>query len=350
MLIKVLLCLLLPIFLFGIYVIAQISYAYFSYYDPPKEIIIATHENFDTLQVQESFTSMIWNIGYCGLDAQADFFHDGGKMSRQNEVTLNHTLNGVVAEIRKQNSDFILLQEVDSHSKRSYFTDQTFRISNALDSFSSFFAKNYQVQYVPLPWLDPMGKVNSGLLTCSKFIPKKVIRYQLPGKFGFFKQLFFLRRCLLVSIYQVSNGKEFWVINLHNSAYDTEGKLRDQELDFLLQLTEEQCVRGNYVLVGGDWNECPSDFVYNKFHPDIKENAYNANMRKNFSQWLNFHYDPNFPTNRKLNKPFEKGKTFTTIIDYYLVSQNIQVDSVNTIPQDFKYSDHEKILLQFKLK
>jgi hypothetical protein len=33
----------------------------------------------------DTFTALIWNIGYAGLGAEVDFFNDGGKMVRPNK-------------------------------------------------------------------------------------------------------------------------------------------------------------------------------------------------------------------------------------------------------------------------
>ncbi|MEO1436541.1 MAG: endonuclease/exonuclease/phosphatase family protein, partial [Bacteroidota bacterium] len=64
--------------------------------------------------------------------------------------------------------------------------------------------------------------------------------------------------------------------------------------------------------------------------------------------WL-WAYDTTTPTNRKLADAYVKGETFTTLIDFYLVSPNVKIERVRTINQDFQYSDHQPVILYARL-
>ena len=61
-------------------------------------------------------------------------------------------------------------------------------------------------------------------------------------------------------------------------------------------------------------------------------------------------FDPSVPTNRKLASSFEADKTFTTLIDFYLVSPNVQVESVEGVDLAFENSDHQPVKLSIQLK
>ena len=61
-------------------------------------------------------------------------------------------------------------------------------------------------------------------------------------------------------------------------------------------------------------------------------------------------YDPELPTNRRVSKPYDRSTTLTTVIDYYLLSPNLELEEVETIDVDFQYSDHQPILLKAHLK
>ncbi|MEI8202002.1 MAG: hypothetical protein WCH34_03260, partial [Bacteroidota bacterium] len=64
-----------------------------------------------------------WNIGYCGLGKEMDFFYDGGTKTRCSIEQYQSYLNGVFNILASlKNIDFCLLQEVDLDSKRSYYT------------------------------------------------------------------------------------------------------------------------------------------------------------------------------------------------------------------------------------
>lgn len=332
-----------------LYVITCILYAKFTYYNPNTEIVI--HENPQAPKIDSSELSFfIWNIGYAGLGEKSDFFYDGGKMMRPEASDVQGNMNGILNELKSQKNDFVLLQEVDSFSKRSYFTKEFEVLNESFKSiYHSFFALNYKVNYIPMPWLEPMGKVNSGLMTMSKYQASKVVRHQLPGEFGFPKQLFFLRRCLLVNYYPLYNGKELVVINIHNSAYDDSGLLKSQEMAYLKSLLEKEFIQGNYVICGGDWNQCPPDFKYDALAKGKQGDYLQTNVDSLFVPNWKWTYDPTQATNRKNDKPYHKDQTFTTIIDFYLTSPNIEIINCKGINNEFKYSDHQPVTLNIKL-
>jgi hypothetical protein len=223
MLKKILYLILAPFVLFGLYAICCIGYAKITYYDPPLIINSEVNQSKNPMIISDtSFSILIWNIGYCGLGAETDFFYDGGKMMCPSPELESKYLLGIKSVLTSHPTDFTMIQEIDRDSKRSYNIDQFTNIFSK-ESINTF-APNYDVKYVPLPWTTPMGKVLGGLATTSHYGHKSSTRYQLPGAFGFPKQLFFLRRCLLVNKYNLANGKELIIINVHNSAYDNSGK------------------------------------------------------------------------------------------------------------------------------
>ena len=59
--------------------------------------------------------------------------------------------------------------------------------------------------------------------------------------------------------------------------------------------------------------------------------------------------DVNTPTNRKLNIPYTKGVSYTSVIDHYLISPNVSVDSIAVVDLQFKYSDHQPVYLKVTL-
>ena len=179
-----------------------IVYAVLSDYKPKEKEIVFTGEKPETLNDTIRLSLITWNIGYCGLDKEMDFFYDGGtKVFTPKSKCIDNLVE--VKKFLKQNDsvDFIFIQEVDKGSKRSYYINEYDSLTKVLNSFSPFFAKNYDVFFVPVPPATPMGKVLSGLAIFSKFQPTTSIRYSFPGKYGFPKQLFMLDRCFLVNRY-----------------------------------------------------------------------------------------------------------------------------------------------------
>lgn len=341
-----------PIILFGLYVVLVILYGTFTDFKP-KEKIVLELENQKLNNLNDSIIDIIsWNIGYGSLGKNADFFLDGGKMIRSPKNDFKEYFEGISTFIEEnKDKDFILLQEVDENSKRSYFTNEYEKIASILDKHSSVFAPNYEVNFVPVPLssTSPLGKVKSGLATYSKYKSIEDIRYQYPGEYPWPKRIFHLDRCLLLKRIKYKE-KELVLINSHNSAYDG-GKLKPQEMDFLKKILIEEYEKGNYVVVGADWNQCPPNFEYNYFSKENSEDYFQSNIEKDYLpsnwQWV---YDTKTPTNRKLSAPYKKGETFTTLLDFYLVSPNIEVLEVKTIDLDFAFSDHQAVSLKMKLK
>lgn len=326
-------------------------YAKWTYYKPTTISILSKDESAPYVG-KRLFQATIWNIGYCGLGAKSDFFYDGGKMMRPPKADMDTYFDGVMNFLKSDSSDFVLLQEVDSHSKRSYYLDQVsfIRAQHVESQPHSDFATNYCVQYIPQPWLEPMGRVHSGLLSLSRPKPYLVERHQLPGEFSFPKQLFFLRRCLLIQYFRVDSGRNLLVINIHNSAYDETGELKKAEMNYLKKFLKEHVDRGDYIICGGDWNQCPPDFVYDQLAKGKEGDYFQTNVEKELVPNGHWAYDAKIPTNRKNNRPYDKQSTFVTLIDYFWHTDNIEVVKCSGVSNDFIYSDHQPVRLTFKLK
>jgi endonuclease/exonuclease/phosphatase family metal-dependent hydrolase len=351
---KIAILLLLPIAMFGLYVVFMLVYGTITDYKPPQEQTLQTYLPSETLANDSVYTFMLWNIGYGGLGAEADFFYDGGSMVRSKRAWVDSYMKGIkdfVASYAEE-VDFFLLQEVDSNSKRSYFINQFEEIGKTLPYHSRTFATNYKVRFVPMPLtsVSPMGKVHSGLASYTKYKVSESVRHQFPGKFEWPKSVFMLDRCFLMQRVPLESGKELVVINSHNSAYD-DGSLKQAEMNFLREFLLKEYESGNYIVVGADWNQCPPGFPYDYFSPDNKDDYYQSNIDADFMpegwQWV---YDKTTPTNRKLAAAFVEGETFVTLIDFYLVSPNIEVLHVEGFNQNFRYSDHQPIKLRIKLQ
>jgi len=154
-----------------------------------------------------------------------------------------------------------------------------------------------------------------------------------------------------VNRYPTNNGQEFVLINTHLSAFD-DGSLKKQEMQFLKDFVTAEFAKGNYVVVGGDWNQSPPDFPLTFFGGTYQSNDFilksvDADLLPDNWKWV---YDPQSPTNRYLNESFVPGKTNRCIIDMFLVSPNVEVLHNKTFDLQFKNSDHNPINMRFKMK
>jgi endonuclease/exonuclease/phosphatase family metal-dependent hydrolase len=326
-----------------------IVYAMVSDYKPEEQEIIFQSEKPSLIKDSLSLTLLTWNIGYAGLDNDMDFFFDGGTKVITPEKRCLENLREIGNFLKRNDSiDFIFLQEVDRGSKRSYYLNEYDTLSNILDNHSAFFAKNYDVFFVPKPLSNPMGKVLSGIATLSKYAPSSSTMFEFPGDFGFPTQLFWLDRCFMVNRYPLENGKELVLINTHNEAFD-EGDIRKAQMEYLKVFVLNEYKNGNYVIAGGDWNQCPPDFK-----PAFQGNEVNTSQMVMQSDYLpaewEWIYDRTIPSNRTVVAAYDPATTTTTVIDFFLLSPNIENVSVRCIQLDFKSSDHNPVLIQVKFK
>ena len=57
----------------------------------------------------------------------------------------------------------------------------------------------------------------------------------------------------------------------------------------------------------------------------------------------------NAPTCRSTDMPYEKGVNYTVVIDGFIVSDNVRVDSVKNVDTGFEFSDHNPATMNFTL-
>ena len=321
-------------------------------YKPPVSELIFKSDAPDKIDVDKDLNLLIWNIGYCGLSDDMDFFYDGGKQVRTSKENVNNNMNVIFDFIsKKNNQSFILLQEVDLSSRRSYFTNQFDLITKALSKHNGFFAKNYDVKFVPTPIYNPLGTVISGLASFSGFIPASVIRYSFPGNFSWPTSLFMLDRCFMVMRFPTSNNKELLVINTHNSAYD-DGSLKTQQMEYLKKFLIVEYNKGNYVIVGGDWNQNPPELAREDLQKNSPAKRFILNsVPENYlpSEWK-WIYDSATPTNRYLNIAYSETTSVKVTLDFFLISPNIENTFIKVQDLEYKNSDHQPVFCVVKLK
>ena len=117
-------------------------------YDPPTTMAVEITGEAGGL-APDTLSLFNWNIGYCGLGEESDFFYDGGKSVRSPKEIVEKNLAGILAQLNaaKAETDFFLLQEVDRHSSRSHTINEVDQVSAQLTGFSQAFGTNYKVSF-----------------------------------------------------------------------------------------------------------------------------------------------------------------------------------------------------------
>lgn len=322
-------------------------------------------ESAKTLSIGDDITVMTWNTGYGALGETADFFMDGGEsVSSSDEQTVQDNLTQIASQISDVDADIVMLQEVDTNSKRSYHIDELDNITSSLanssaestkTSYNSTYAENYKVLYVPYP-IPTIGQVDCGIATLSSFEVTNSKRISLPCPFSYPVRLFNLKRCLMVNRIPIEGSdKELVIVNLHLEAYD-DGEGKAAQTQQLKELLEEETQKGNYVIAGGDFNQSFSNYD-NSQYPIINDDMWVPGEVNTdaFDESLTFVTDNAVPTCRSLDKPLAGNDSDYDnfqyyVIDGFIISDNLSINSVETKDLGFVNSDHNPIVLSVTLE
>lgn len=312
-------------------------------YKPDDTETLALPAGSEAIGGKDSLSIVSYNTGYAALGENADFFMDGGKTSKpESEDVVMGYLSGIADELGSFGADILMLQEVDTDSARTYHIDEAAYYNEAL-GIPFCYALNYSSAFVPFPVTSMMGKVNSGLATYTDLKASEAQRIQLPVPFSWPVRCFNLKRCLLIERFPLESGRELVIINLHLEAYDSgEGKIAQTKM--LYDLLSAEYAKGNYVIAGGDFNQTfPGAYYY---EPVKEGNWMPGTLESTLPEGFSFVFDDGKPTCRLLDVPY-KGNDAPQyyIIDGFIVSDNLTVESIEVIETGFVNSDHQPVKL-----
>lgn len=308
--------------------------------------------------------------------------------------------------------DFALYQEVDTSSTRAYKVNQLEIGNEKHEGYASVYGVNYHSAFLAYPFHEPIGKSNSGITTYSKYAVDEAYRHEFKITDSFFGKFFDLDRAFTVSEIAIEGtSQKLYIFNIHMSAYDENGVVRKVQLQQLKEAyiaARDKDGFDNFVVIGGDFNhdlviDSPTTSehyktnVFNKQETDGLNTDWYNYLRLDPSKhgqtvtnlWgeeevylydfldtdISAHGPVNFPTCRDASIPFADKNdnglidNFMVTIDGFLVSDNIEVTNIETLGSanseyqaenlqasdprygyGFVYSDHNPVLMEFKLK
>ncbi|MCC8088536.1 MAG: endonuclease/exonuclease/phosphatase family protein [Rikenellaceae bacterium] len=310
-------------------------------YQPQRHEIIQIGQGAEGLS--DTLRILTWNIGYAGLGADMDFFYEGGRDVRSSYKRSVENLSEITALLKNSDADIILLQEVDIHSKRSYYINQFDIISDIMTDYNLYFAFNFRVPFIPIPLRNPIGRVESGIAVLSKLAPELVMRHSLPQPdFKFPESYFELKRCVLSCTYKLKDGEFFTVYNIHNSAFEDDSQ-RMREVRYII---DSIALYGTPLfLIGGDWNQNPPGYVQSDEEKNNKYFRPGLLSPEFITQNINLYYDSGAPTARYLYEPYSVASTAVTLIDFFMVSGHFECLDVRTMDLGFENSDHNPVVI-----
>ncbi len=339
------------------------------------------HKTQNTLvKVGEEYSISTYNIGFGAYSPDFDFFMDEGVMKtgkkvkghRGTAISKDHVLrdvNGAYQFIKNVNPDFMFFQEVDTNSTRSYHVNEWEIGNEYFEEYDNTFASNFHSAYLLYPFNDPHGKVNSGISTYSRYYIHNATRYSFTVSKGFDK-FFDLDRCFSVSTIDIEGGKLLFLVNLHMSAYDKGGVIRKKQMEELSTFLNMMKEQGHYIVVGGDFNH--DLLTYNPSYIYTEDNLpFKEETEQLKPDWLSFFFhtdgtsllpegfhvitSDNTSTCRAAEMTWQKGVNYVTVVDGFIVSDNIEVvEHKNLVTsteevEGYAFSDHQPAFMKFKL-
>lgn len=334
-------------------ILGYLGYLTIKDYRPEEFVKVDVKEKADEkVKLGNDITIVTSNVGYGGMDRDVHFFMDGGTMSRGiSKERVVENIKKATDTIKGENADIVMLQEVDFEATRSYKVNEYDLIKDGFSGFSSSYGINFDVPWLALPLAKPHGQVKAGQVNLSN---KKVLtseRIALPIDEKWPTRLAGLDRMLLVSRVEVENGKELVLINLHLSAYDKGGEIRKLQLEKVEKILKEEREKGNYIVVGGDWNQAIPGSDASQFKTEEQWPDWLVELPETFKpEGYSWAFDKDSPTCRNAGKEYIEGYNFLSIIDGFMLSDNIEVKETKAIETAFDYSDHNPVKMIFQLK
>lgn len=211
---------------------------------------------------------MTWNIEYAGARLGFFFECDGTRgWMTEDEVVAN--LEGLAAKIRQVDPDILLLQEIDTLSRRGAYVDQVQWLLDHTDLSYGAYASQWKADYIPS---DGLGRMDSGNAILSRWPIAEAVRIALPpaAEQSAITRYFYLKRNILKTRLDVG-GNELYVLDVHTEAFSDDARKRhlerfEDELDAL-------DAAGAWLVAGGDLNSIPRGSPLRRDFPDDCDDA-----------------------------------------------------------------------------
>ncbi len=286
-----------------------------------------------------------WNLGYGGLGVESDFKVDGGKSYLPpNRATVDKNVAGIASELQKISADVIIMQEVARASLLTRGADLVRAVSDALAGRDNAFSADFSIRFLPRSLSPRHGLLTSVSVSGAE---RKIAPLPLEPQyiFGVSRRLYHLQVTRIPFA-----GGEWSVIDLHLSAFDKGANIRMQQLEAALEFARSEYAAGRHVIMGGDWN---LEF-FRPPRPSTTEEKYlfwiHPFPATKLPDGWRIAIDETTPSVRTNERPYRKGENYTTIIDGFIISPNVEKLGVQTADLDFQFSDHQPVTGKFRAK
>ncbi len=337
-------------------VLLYVAYVFMAYHRLDDNLPLEVQNPVEgSVSAGQKYKLVSWNIGFGAYVSDYSFFMDGGVESwARSESLLNETLDSINQKITDLDADFYIIQEVDKDATRSYHVDETKTVSDNLPKFSFVFAENWDSPFLFYPFTEPHGASLAGIMTFSSVGINSAVRKSVPLEESVMK-LVDLDRCYSISRIPGPDGHELVLINLHLSAYTSDGKIAIEQLKLVLNDMQAEYQKGNWVIAGGDFNKDLIGTGSEAF--GITGANYNwaqpipAEVFDGYDVSLIAPYDPQNPVAscRNPDTAYWEGQ-YQVTVDGFLATSNVEVCAADVVNTGFAWSDHNPVYLEFILK
>lgn len=339
--------------------LAYLFYVLGAYYRLPDKLTLQVErngsnsyfENEKKIETGNYYWIMTYNIGFGAYRKDYSFFMDGGKSSwAKDEESVIAGVCGMGEIINNVNPDFVLLQEVDVDSTRAYHVNELELMNQFVKGYYYTYAQNYDSPFLFFPPWEPHGANQAGIVTYSQSKITDAMRRSLPISESLSK-LVDLDRCYSIARIPMEEGKSLCIYNIHMSAYGSSDEIREGQLSMLYADMAADYQKGNYVICGGDFNHN----LKSGDDENAPEWAYPF-PRETLPEGFRMAIDGAKPEDvvhnscRNADKPYDEETTYTVTLDGFIVSDNVTVNYYTNMDWGYELSDHDPVIMQFRLE
>ncbi len=340
-------------------------------FDDIEDAVLYKSNNIvDSQYSADTLLIMTWNIrfGAGRIHWFGDCCGDRVIMTEQEVTTHLEELAEYICQVKP---DILLLQEIDIESKRSAYIDQIQWLLDHTYFNYGVYASMWQSQFIPS---DGLGRIDMGGAILSRWKISDAERIALPlrGDQDALTQYFYLRRCIIKAKIELPNRADFYVLDIHASAFSTDDTKKNQFDCLKGEMDKIKDIQGAIFVAGGDLNEIPpgsdsTNYCDEDRCPEDEPNSCrDGSDFTNEQEWLNDLYDsyksavPLDNYHADNSHYFTHGVVNTDVVnndspwnrklDYLFTNGDWVADSDSTHQSTYKLSDHAPVSAKIVVK
>lgn len=309
----------------------------------------------------KKYTALTMDIGssiqvpqYSSINATGKM-KDGTKTQGEynygiDETTVTDNIIALKQYVRSLDMDFYTFQEVDVASTRSYMVNQYEHLNESLARYSRIASRYQHTQYLVYPFKNPIGLINSDLMTYCRYKTTYGLREQLPIDVNFTSRLASADNAMSVAFLPI-NGMSGNYLVLINVNLDADAEVRKQQMEVINEFVQIEYDDGNFVIISGNFNSDTAtvDGTFaNEQQTPTWLTDFDESLLLDTFKFVHPTNETELANYRSTDIPYEKGVNYEAHTSGFIVSDNIEAEAV-IIDTEYMYSNHNPVQLTFKL-